>query len=152
MKKKREKQQNFGEKTAPSPLPTPAGGAAVPAGRGEAALLGRYLLEASVLDVQLLGVDEVKELPVLLPAGQAGQSGTGGDRGAGEATARQRREQPGGHGQRLPGAHLSMLLKVYCVPCLVSISKSKERVVVVPRAKLTKEISSKRMWTGGLCT
>lgn len=30
--------------------------------------------------------------------------------------------------------------------------KSKERVVVVPRAKLTKEISSKRMCTGGLCT
>lgn len=48
--------------------------------------------------------------------------------------------------------HLSMLLKVYCVPCFVSISKSKERVVVVPRAKFTKAISSKRMWTGGLCT
>lgn len=27
----------------------------------------RYLLEATVLDVQLLGVDKVKELPVLLP-------------------------------------------------------------------------------------
>lgn len=36
--------------------------------------------------------------------------------------------------------------------CLVSISKSKERVVVVPLAKLTQEISSKRRWTGGLCT
>ena len=45
-----------------------------------------------------------------------------------------------------------MLLKVYWVPCLVSISKSKERVVVVPRAKLTREISSKRMCTGGLWT
>lgn len=56
---------------------------------------------------------------------------------------------PGGLGR---GAHLSMLLKVYWVPCLVSISKSKERVVVVPRAKLTKEISSKRMCTGGLWT
>lgn len=33
-----------------------------------------------------------------------------------------------------------MLLKVYWFPCLVSISKSKERVVVVPRAKFTHEI------------
>lgn len=49
-------------------------------------------------------------------------------------------------------AHLSMLLKVYWFPCLVSISKSKERVVVVPLAKLTQEISSKRKWTGGLWT
>ena len=47
---------------------------------------------------------------------------------------------------------LSMLLKVYWVPCVVSTSKSKERVVVVPQAKLTKEISSKRMCPGGLWT
>ena len=47
---------------------------------------------------------------------------------------------------------LSMLLKVYWVPCVVSTSKSKERVVVVPRAKLIKEISSKRMCPGGLWT
>lgn len=114
-------------------MPAPAG--ASPAPRGW------YLLQPPVLDVQLLGIDEVEELPVLLPVGE----GTVGPGVPGS---------PGGHGRAGPAAHthLSMLLKVYWVPCLVSISKSKERVVVVPRAKLTKEISSKRMCTGGLCT
>lgn len=69
---------------------------------------------------------------------QASQERLGPDQDAQEVTGR--------------SSHLSMLLKVYWVPCLVSISKSKERVVVVPRAKLTKEISSKRMCTGGLWT
>lgn len=48
--------------------------------------------------------------------------------------------------------HFSTLLKVYCVPTLVSTSKSKERVLPEFRAKLTEATSSKRMWTGGLCT
>lgn len=110
-------------------------GESTQAGRGLQLCRDRYLLQATVLDVQLLGTDEVEELPVLLPAGERGE-------GQGQSL-----------GQRtLTRTHLSMLLKVYCVPCLVSISKSKERVVVVPRAKLTKLISSKRMCTGGLCT
>ncbi|KAK6468616.1 hypothetical protein HHUSO_G33396 [Huso huso] len=45
-----------------------------------------------------------------------------------------------------------MLLKVYWPPCLLSISKSKDRVVVVPRAKFTQDTSSKRRCRGGLCT
>lgn len=79
---KREKQQNFGEKMAPQPPPHPSRRGSGPSRAREPARLSRYLLEASVLDVQLLGIDKVKELPILLPAGQAGQSGSGGDGGA----------------------------------------------------------------------
>lgn len=134
-KKRRKKKKKAAEsgRKRPRPCPSPAS-RAQRSGSG-----GGYLLQAPVLDVQLLGVDEVEELPVLLPAGHT--------QPLGNRPARRAEE-----GQSRPRAHLSMLLKVYCVPCLVSISKSKERVVVVPRAKLTKEISSKRMCTGGLCT
>lgn len=48
------------------PAPAHSSPASVP---GAPALPSRYLLQPSVLDVQLLGVDKVKELPILLPAG-----------------------------------------------------------------------------------
>lgn len=46
----------------------------------------------------------------------------------------------------------SMLLNVWTVPDFNSISKSKDRVLPPPLAKLTDVISSKRIWSGGLCT
>lgn len=45
-----------------------------------------------------------------------------------------------------PYSSLSVLLKVYWVPCLVLISKSKERVVAVPQAKLQSGCRSGCSW------
>lgn len=112
-----------------------------------------YLFEASVLDVELLGVNKVKQLAVLLPEGKKGRK-LKRFCGVKENVCRAGVEAEPSviHVNIHLHPHLSMLLKVYWFPCLVSISKSKERVVVVPRAKLTQEISSKRRCTGGLCT
>ena len=53
-------------------------------------------------------------------------------------------------------SYLSILLKVMTLPFLCSTSKSKDLLDVPPplctRAKFTQDISSKRIWTGGLGT
>lgn len=49
-------------------------------------------------------------------------------------------------------AYLSRLLNEIAVPFFSSMSKSKVLPVVLPRAKFTHAISSKRTCTGGLCT
>ena len=48
--------------------------------------------------------------------------------------------------------YFSIPTKVYTAPAFVSTSKSNDLVLPALLAKFTFETSSKRMWTGGLCT